>query len=70
MRNNVIKDCSVMYVYVIENIPTSARIKVNTFVTWSPNFLLLSLVAYFTGSWDKLAITINLLAAPSLFCFM
>ncbi|KAK6102703.1 Sugar transporter family protein [Brugia pahangi] len=60
----------VMYVYVIENIPTNARIKVNTFVTWSPNFLLLSLVAYFTRSWDTLAITINLLAAPSLFCFI
>lgn len=59
-----------MYVYVIENIPINARIKVNTFVTWSPNFLLLSLVAYLTGSWDKLAIGINLLAAPSLFCFM
>lgn len=62
--------CRVMYVYVIENIPTNARIKVNTFVTWSPNFLLLSLVAYFTGSWDRLAIAINLLATPSLFCFM
>ncbi|VDK85767.1 unnamed protein product [Litomosoides sigmodontis] len=60
----------VMYVYVIENIPTNARIKVNTFVTWSPNFLLLSLVAYLTGSWDKLAIGINLLVAPSLFCFV
>ncbi|EFO18874.2 hypothetical protein LOAG_09617 [Loa loa] len=60
----------VMYVYVIENIPTSARIKVNTFVTWSPNFILLSVVAYFTGSWDTLAVTINLLAAPSLFCFI
>uniref|UniRef100_A0A1I7VUI3 MFS domain-containing protein n=1 Tax=Loa loa TaxID=7209 RepID=A0A1I7VUI3_LOALO len=59
-----------MYVYVIENIPTSARIKVNTFVTWSPNFILLSVVAYFTGSWDTLAVTINLLAAPSLFCFI
>ncbi|KAL4003457.1 Sugar transporter family protein [Acanthocheilonema viteae] len=63
-------DYSVMYVYVIENIPTNARIKVNTFVTWSPNFLVLSLVAYFTRSWDKLAIAINLLAAPSLFCFI
>ncbi|KAM3722730.1 Uncharacterized protein ACO02O_06041 [Dirofilaria immitis] len=60
----------VMYVYVIENIPINARIKVNTFVTWSPNFLVLSIVAYFTGSWDKLAITINLLAAPSLICFI
>ncbi|CAG9530368.1 unnamed protein product [Cercopithifilaria johnstoni] len=60
----------VMYVYVIEKIPTNARIKVNTFVTWSPNFILLSLVAYFTGSWDRLAIAINLLAAPSLLCFI
>ncbi|VDO78911.1 unnamed protein product [Onchocerca flexuosa] len=59
-----------MYVYVIENIPVNARIKVNTFITWSPNFLVLSLVAYFTHSWDKLAIAINLLASPSLFCFI
>uniref|UniRef100_A0A0R3S0M7 MFS domain-containing protein n=1 Tax=Elaeophora elaphi TaxID=1147741 RepID=A0A0R3S0M7_9BILA len=60
----------VMYVYVIENIPINARVKVNTFVTWSPNFLVLSLIAYLTGSWDRLAVAVNLLAAPSLLCFI
>ncbi|VDN04452.1 unnamed protein product [Thelazia callipaeda] len=60
----------VMYVYVIEKIPANYRMKVNTFVTWSPNFVILSLVAYLTGSWHTLTIVMNLLAAPSFVCVL
>uniref|UniRef100_A0A914ZPW5 Major facilitator superfamily (MFS) profile domain-containing protein n=1 Tax=Parascaris univalens TaxID=6257 RepID=A0A914ZPW5_PARUN len=61
---------TVMYVYVIENVPTNARFAVKTLVTWSPNFIILSLIAYLSGEWRTLLLAMNLLASPSLICFL
>ncbi|PIO66350.1 transporter, major facilitator family protein [Teladorsagia circumcincta] len=51
---------SVFGVYLIENIPKHHRMWINTIVTWSPNFIIYPIIAYFCHDWRKLA----------LFCFV
>lgn len=42
-------------VFLIENIPKHHRMWINTIVTWSPNFIIYPIVAYFCHDWRTLA---------------
>ncbi|KAK6037410.1 hypothetical protein COOONC_25085 [Cooperia oncophora] len=45
----------VLGVYLIENIPKDHRMWINTVVTWSPNFIIYPVIAYYCHDWRKLA---------------
>uniref|UniRef100_A0A914WPH9 Major facilitator superfamily (MFS) profile domain-containing protein n=1 Tax=Plectus sambesii TaxID=2011161 RepID=A0A914WPH9_9BILA len=63
---------TVMYVFFVEILPYKHRLWIKTLVTWSPSYIVFSLLAYFTGTWRVLAVASNLLAAPGiiLICFL
>ncbi|GMT05786.1 hypothetical protein PENTCL1PPCAC_27960, partial [Pristionchus entomophagus] len=64
---------AVQGVYLVENIPVKHRMLVNTIVTWSPNFIIYPIVAYFSYEWRTLAAVsavVNLFGVITLlFCF-
>ncbi|XGW06874.1 hypothetical protein V3C99_016859 [Haemonchus contortus] len=62
---------SVLGVYLIENIPKHHRMWINTVVTWSPNFIIYPIIAYFCHDWRKLSMfsfVISILTIINLLC--
>ncbi|GMS80193.1 hypothetical protein PENTCL1PPCAC_2368, partial [Pristionchus entomophagus] len=63
---------AVQGVYLVENIPRKHRMLINTIITWSPNFIIYPIIAYYAQSWRMLAYgsgVINLIGVVSiLFC--
>lgn len=53
-------------VYMIEMLPRAHRFWLCATVTWSPNYALLSLAAYYTGDWHKLSIACGISCLPSI----
>ncbi|VDN56617.1 unnamed protein product [Dracunculus medinensis] len=46
---------SVSYVYMMESLPTKHRMWLVTVITYSPNYVVFTALAYFTGSWRLLS---------------
>ncbi|KAK5985643.1 MFS domain-containing protein [Trichostrongylus colubriformis] len=62
---------AVFGVYLIENIPKHHRMWINTIVTWSPNFIIYPIIAYFCYDWRNLALfsfIISLITIVNLLC--
>ncbi|KAK5981645.1 Multispecific organic anion transporter [Trichostrongylus colubriformis] len=62
---------AVFGVYLIENIPKHHRMWINTIVTWSPNFIIYPIIAYFCHDWRNLALfsfIISLITIINLLC--
>ncbi|KHJ79113.1 hypothetical protein OESDEN_21249 [Oesophagostomum dentatum] len=62
---------AVQGVYLIENIPKHHRMWINTIVTWSPNFIIYPVIAYFCHDWRNLSLftgAIALVATLNLCC--
>ncbi|VDM91589.1 unnamed protein product, partial [Onchocerca ochengi] len=55
-----------LFVYVVEMLPKKDRIWFTTLISFSPNVILLALIAYFTQNWRQLAIIISLLTSPAI----
>ncbi|CAI5452504.1 unnamed protein product [Caenorhabditis angaria] len=57
--------CTVSVVYMIENVPKKSRMYLSTLISFSPNVILLGILAWFFQKWDHLAIVISVLILPS-----
>ncbi|CAG9540471.1 unnamed protein product, partial [Cercopithifilaria johnstoni] len=55
-----------MFVYVVEMIPKKDRIWITTLISFSPNVILLAIMAYFTQNWRQLSIVISALTSPAI----
>lgn len=53
-------------VYMIENIPKRTRGYVSTLISYSPNVILLGILAFFFQQWDRLALAIAFLTVPAI----
>ncbi|GMR59230.1 hypothetical protein PMAYCL1PPCAC_29425, partial [Pristionchus mayeri] len=42
-------------VYLVENVPRKQRMLINTIITWSPNFIIYPIIAYYSYTWRNLA---------------
>ncbi|EPB74920.1 transporter, major facilitator family protein [Ancylostoma ceylanicum] len=62
---------AVQGVFLIENIPKHHRMWINTIVTWSPNFIIYPVIAYWCHDWRKLSMftaAIGVVATVNLCC--
>ncbi|VDM11109.1 unnamed protein product [Wuchereria bancrofti] len=55
-----------MFVYVVEMLPKKDRIWVTTLISFSPNVILLAMMAYYSQNWRQLAIVISFLTSPAI----
>ncbi|KAI6190299.1 MFS domain-containing protein [Aphelenchoides bicaudatus] len=60
---------SIMHVFLIENVPKKLRVLLTTIVSYSPNFIILSFVAYVCQDWRTLLKVCSLLNIVSI-CFL
>ncbi|GMT10669.1 hypothetical protein PFISCL1PPCAC_1966, partial [Pristionchus fissidentatus] len=61
---------AVQGVYLVENIPRKHRMLINTIITWSPNFIIYPIIAYFCYTWRMLSYAsavINLIGVAAIF---
>ncbi|VDM46825.1 unnamed protein product [Toxocara canis] len=58
--------CSVLMVYLMEQVPKAHRLWITTVITWSPNFIILAGVAYVSYDWRRLAQGISLVSLPAI----
>ncbi|VDM78359.1 unnamed protein product [Strongylus vulgaris] len=56
---------TVVVVYLLENIPKKSRMWINTAISYSPNVIILGVVAYFSQHWRILALVIAALHIPA-----
>jgi MFS family permease len=61
---------AVMHVFLIENVPIRLRILLTTMCSYSPNFVLLAIAAYFSQHWRTLLQVCSLLNIPAFFLLM
>ncbi|RCN52971.1 hypothetical protein ANCCAN_00967 [Ancylostoma caninum] len=62
---------AVQGVFLIENIPKHHRMWINTIVTWSPNFIIYPIIAYWCHDWRMLSLfsaAIGVVATVNLCC--
>uniref|UniRef100_A0A1I7XP98 MFS domain-containing protein n=1 Tax=Heterorhabditis bacteriophora TaxID=37862 RepID=A0A1I7XP98_HETBA len=57
---------TVSVVYMVENIPKKSRMWISTTISYSPNVLLLGVIAYFFQEWRTLASVVSALTIPAL----
>uniref|UniRef100_A0A1I7XJ67 MFS domain-containing protein n=1 Tax=Heterorhabditis bacteriophora TaxID=37862 RepID=A0A1I7XJ67_HETBA len=50
---------SVGTIFIVENLPTRHRLWLSTVITWAPNYILFSLVAFLANDWRQLARACN-----------
>nr|CDJ90507.1 Major facilitator superfamily MFS-1 domain containing protein [Haemonchus contortus] len=56
---------TVVMVYLLENIPKKSRMWINTVINYSPNVIILGIIAYFFQHWRSLALVISALHIPA-----
>ncbi|KAL6741647.1 hypothetical protein Aduo_014881 [Ancylostoma duodenale] len=56
---------TVVVVYLLENIPKKSRMWINTAISYSPNVIILGVIAYFFQHWRTLALVISALHIPA-----
>ncbi|EPB79238.1 hypothetical protein ANCCEY_01661 [Ancylostoma ceylanicum] len=56
---------TVVVVYLLENIPKKSRMWINTAISYSPNVIILGIIAYFFQHWRTLALVISALHIPA-----
>ena len=58
--------------FSVENLPKKDRLWINSIVSWAPNYLIFSGVAYIAHDWRNLAKYMAILTLPAflLVCFM
>ncbi|PIO76741.1 hypothetical protein TELCIR_01162 [Teladorsagia circumcincta] len=61
---------TVVMVYLLENIPKKSRMWINTIINYSPNVVILGIVAYFFQHWRSLALIISALHIPAVFLML
>ncbi|CAJ0582078.1 unnamed protein product, partial [Mesorhabditis spiculigera] len=54
----------IVVVYMCETLPTRHRMWLNFVINWSPNILLVTVLAWWLGEWRSLELTLNLLSIP------
>ncbi|VDM23851.1 unnamed protein product [Toxocara canis] len=57
---------SVLNVFTFENLPQRYRLWLNTLLTWSPNFVLFALLAYYSEDWRTLARATSGITLPAI----
>lgn len=57
---------TISVVYMIENIPKRSRGYISTLISYSPNVILLGILAFFFQQWDRLALVISFLTVPAI----
>ncbi|CAI2354702.1 unnamed protein product [Caenorhabditis sp. 36 PRJEB53466] len=57
---------TISVVYMIENIPKRTRMYVSTLISYSPNVILLGILAFFFQQWSQLALVISFLTVPAI----
>ncbi|CAC35887.1 Major facilitator superfamily (MFS) profile domain-containing protein [Caenorhabditis elegans] len=57
---------TISVVYMIENIPKRTRGYISTLISYSPNVILLGILAFFFQQWDRLALVISFLTVPAI----
>ncbi|CAO4379586.1 unnamed protein product [Caenorhabditis nigoni] len=57
---------TISVVYMIENIPKRTRGYVSTLISYSPNVILLGILAFLFQEWDRLALVIAFLTVPAI----
>lgn len=57
---------TISVVYMIENIPKRSRGYISTLISYSPNVILLGILAFFFQQWDRLALVIAFLTVPAI----
>ncbi|VDK22507.1 unnamed protein product [Anisakis simplex] len=55
-----------MNVFTFENLPQRYRLWLNTLLTWSPNFVVFSLLAYLSEDWRTLARVVSAVTLPAI----
>lgn len=60
---------SIMHVFLLENVPKNLRVLLTTLVSYSPNFIILSVLAYFAQDWRTLLQICSFLNVPA-FCLL
>ncbi|VDL62520.1 unnamed protein product [Nippostrongylus brasiliensis] len=58
---------TVVMVYLLENIPKKSRMWINTAISYSPNVIILGVIAYFFQHWRRLALVISALHIPAVY---
>ncbi|KAJ1351852.1 hypothetical protein KIN20_008012 [Parelaphostrongylus tenuis] len=62
---------AVLNVFVIENIPKRHRMWINMVITWSPNFIPMAVLAWFSADWRTLTVVNAIACVPGiLFCLI
>uniref|UniRef100_A0A1I7TSC4 MFS domain-containing protein n=1 Tax=Caenorhabditis tropicalis TaxID=1561998 RepID=A0A1I7TSC4_9PELO len=57
---------TISVVYMIENIPKRSRGYISTLISYSPNVILLGILAFFFQQWDRLVLAISFLTVPAI----
>lgn len=57
---------AVLIVYMLEILPKKDRVWMTTLCSWSPNTMVLAVIAYYSANWRRLAITISFLTVPAI----
>ncbi|EGT49444.1 hypothetical protein CAEBREN_20286 [Caenorhabditis brenneri] len=57
---------TITIVYMIENIPKRSRGYITTLISYSPNVILLGILAFFFQQWHRLALVISFLTLPAI----
>ncbi|EFP08947.1 hypothetical protein CRE_18080 [Caenorhabditis remanei] len=57
---------TISVVYMIENIPKRSRGYISTLISYSPNVILLGILAFFFQEWNRLVLVISFLTVPAI----
>ncbi|WKY09443.1 hypothetical protein Q1695_002087 [Nippostrongylus brasiliensis] len=56
--------------FLVDNIPKKSRMWINTAISYSPNVIILGVIAYFFQHWRRLALVISALHIPAVFLML
>uniref|UniRef100_A0A158P9K0 MFS domain-containing protein n=1 Tax=Angiostrongylus cantonensis TaxID=6313 RepID=A0A158P9K0_ANGCA len=63
--NVIVTNFRIVVVYMLENVPIKSRMWINTAISYSPNVIVLGIMAYFFQHWRSLTLVVAALHIPA-----